>query len=337
MIVPKAKRLPSGSWNISLCLGGRRVSITEPTEKRCKRKAEMMKAEYRNGKRWNGSHDTVRSILNAYIEKRRPIRSPSTIRGYLYSRDNHFRAAADREPQNVNWQAEINKDLQTYAPKSVALAWSFYKSAMREAGYEPPRVLLPQAEYKVTPWLTDEQIPLFLREIEGDICEVAALLALHSLRMSEILGLNWESVNLKDRTITVEGAVIKDEHNKSVRVERNKTAKSRRTIRIMIPRLFELLSASPEKSGAVVPWRNSTIFNHIRAACDRAGLPRVPPHGMRHSFASLAMHLGMTELETMEIGGWSNPATMHKIYQHISAKDRLAAENKMSAFYEKCR
>ena len=37
-----------------------------------------------------------------------------------------------------------------------------------------------------------------------------------------------------------------------------------------------------------------------------------------HSFASLAYHLGIPEKTVMKIGGWSNDATMRKIYTHIS-------------------
>ena len=50
--------------------------------------------------------------------------------------------------------------------------------------------------------------------------------------------------------------------------------------------------------------------------------------------ASFAYHLGMSERETMEIGGWSDPQTMHKIYTHLAAADRVKAENRMAEFYK---
>ena len=57
-------------------------------------------------------------------------------------------------------------------------------------------------------------------------------------------------------------------------------------------------------------------------------------HGLRHSFASLAFHLGLTEQETMELGGWSDYNTMRKIYTHLAAADRLKSQNKMAAFFK---
>lgn len=46
---------------------------------------------------------------------------------------------------------------------------------------------------------------------------------------------------------------------------------------------------------------------------------------------SLAYHLGLSELETMKIGGWVDSG---KIYTHLAAIDSQKAKNKMSEFYE---
>jgi len=34
------------------------------------------------------------------------------------------------------------------------------------------------------------------------------------------------------------------------------------------------------------------------------------------------------------IGGWEDAATMHRIYEHISAADRLKSENKIAEFFK---
>ena len=76
-------------------------------------------------------------------------------------------------------------------------------------------------------------------------------------------------------------------------------------------------------------------YKQIRAACERAGLPNVGVHGLRHSFASLAYHLGLSEKETMKIGGWSDYGTMRRIYTHLSDSDALRGENQMRDFFRK--
>lgn len=78
----------------------------------------------------------------------------------------------------------------------------------------------------------------------------------------------------------------------------------------------------------------NTIWSQINRVCKGAGLPLVGVHGLRHSFASLAHHIGLPEKEAMLIGGWEDAQTMHKIYTHIADADRVKAENMMAAFYK---
>lgn len=47
MKVPKARKLPSGSWTIQMRLGGRSVSVTRFSERACILEAERIKAAYR--------------------------------------------------------------------------------------------------------------------------------------------------------------------------------------------------------------------------------------------------------------------------------------------------
>jgi integrase len=77
----------------------------------------------------------------------------------------------------------------------------------------------------------------------------------------------------------------------------------------------------------------NSVNKRINTVCRSAGLPEVGMHGLRHSFASLAYHVGVGELETMRLGGWSDPNTMRRIYRHLSEKDKDAAAQKIAAFF----
>jgi hypothetical protein len=68
--------------------------------------------------------------------------------------------------------------------------------------------------------------------------------------------------------------------------------------------------------------------------CDAAGLPRVGVHGLRHSFASLCYSLGVPAKITMQIGGWSNPQTLTKIYTHLGKKDIAARSKEITGFFD---
>ena len=48
MKIPKAKKLPSGSWNIYMMVAGERISITAPTKKEAEQQAAAVKAGLKN-------------------------------------------------------------------------------------------------------------------------------------------------------------------------------------------------------------------------------------------------------------------------------------------------
>ena len=85
--------------------------------------------------------------------------------------------------------------------------------------------------------------------------------------------------------------------------------------------------------GPVLTIRQNNLREGINRVCERNGLPRVGIHGLRHSFASLAYHLQMPEKIAMEIGGWADMSTMHKIYTHIAQSDIERYKTKLADFY----
>lgn len=339
MKVPTPRKLKSGTWFIQLRLDGVSVPVSASTATECKRQAELIKAEHRAGKRTvKGYTPTLRKAIDNYIEARQNILSPSTIDGYRRIQKNRFQSVMDKPISDKGWQALINAERANGASsKTIRNAYRFIVSVLAENGIHLGKVTLPPLDSKPRAWLEPSQIKKLIAEADGTPSALPVFLALHSLRRSEIAALTWDNIDLKRKTITVAGAVVQDESHHFVSKATNKTAKSRRTIPIMIPELLVLLASTPQNArhGLVLDCKPHNIANRINAACRRAGLPEVGTHGLRHSFASLAYHLGMSELETMEMGGWSNTQTMHGIYTHLAAVDRLSAESKMKQFFSK--
>lgn len=83
-----------------------------------------------------------------------------------------------------------------------------------------------------------------------------------------------------------------DKNSRLVQKKENKNSTSTRNIPIMIDELYDALSAAPEKSGFVATCHPNTIYRQVNKICEKNGLPNVAVHGLRHSFASLAYHLG---------------------------------------------
>ena len=339
MKTPTPTRVSSGNWFLRLRLGGEAIYVTAATKTECIRQAELIKAEHRAGKRKSaGGLPTLYNTVKRYIDSRAAVLSPSTVKAYTSVLEHRFPRFRDLPVSVIrDWQALINNEVaQGVSPKTVKNTWSLIAAALEFSGAEVPTVKLPQIAPAVRPWLDDDQIRVFVAAVHGQPCEIPALLALHSLRRSEILALTWDRVDLRNRIIRVEGAAVYDVSGHLVQKKTNKTRNSFRRVPIMIPELLEALSAVPEdlRTGSVVSCYPNTIYSQINKLCRREGLPEVGVHGLRHSFASLAHHVGMPEQEAMLIGGWEDAQTMHRIYEHVSAADRLRSENLMQKFFE---
>lgn len=335
MKIPKIERLPSGRYRCHMRLDGQSVSITEDTEDLCRAKALAIKTGVIKTKKAARTHKTLRAAIDDFIDDRMGVISPSTIRGYKGIQRTRFQGVMDKPiSAAVSWQKVISQETQICAPKTIKNAWSLVSSVLKENGVDVPCVRLPQIAQNEHPFLQPDEIPVFIAGVKDKLCAVPALLALHSLRRSEILGLQWENVDLERGLIHIRGALVYGDHNEPVHKATNKTVSSTRTVPIMIPELHQLLAAVEDKTGNVVRISPNAIFRGINAVCEANGFPRVGIHGLRHSFASLAYHLGLSEMETMRLGGWSDTQTMRKIYTHLAEKDRISAHNKMSQFFQ---
>ena len=163
---------------------------------------------------------------------------------------------------------------------------------------------------------------------------IEALLAISSLRRSEIAALNWDDgdIDLKHRWIRVRGAIVPDEDHRMVKKETTKNSTSRRDVPMIDP-LYEALNAVENKTGPVVKVHPATIQSRIKRACLAAGVPEVGCHGLRHSFASLCHILNIPPQVAMEIGGWADRATMDRIYTHVSKRDKNSYQNAFTAHF----
>ena len=255
------------------------------------------------------------------------IQKPATRRRYF-----RFLAHAATPISTADWQAVINAEALTCSPKTLKNAWGFLKAALSEHGISPA-VTLPAQRKTEKAWLTPEQIQTFLVAAHDAPGELGALLALSSLRRSEIYGLTWDDVDLKRGVIHVHQSRVMDENNQLVIRSQNKTAASTRDVPIFLPRLRELL-CQPHEPGPVITAAIGTLYDQINTICARARLPAVGVHGLRHSFASLCYSIGLNELQCMRIGGWSDYGTMRKVYTHLSQRDADTGAEKLQQWFE---
>lgn len=322
MKLPQPRKLPSGSWNIRVQLDGRTVSITKPTEKECIKEAMALKSGAKKAASLSGKR-TLSNAMDSYIRDRENVLSPSTIRGYRAIARTRFQSCLswDISTSPDKWQRAVNQEAKLCSAKTLKNAWGFLSAVIYDSTGTKVTVRLPQVVPNDLPFLTAEQIPIFLDAIHGKGCEIAALLALSSLRRSEILALKWEDIDLSNGCIYVHGSAVQDEDGVLIQRKENKNSSSRRTIPFLLPQLRAAVVQADKTSAYVYPGNPNQIWQSVNRICRANGLPEVGVHGLRRSFASLAYHLGISEEVAMRTGGWSDITTMRKIYTKISQKD----------------
>ena len=338
MKVPKARRLKSGTWFIQLRLDGQSYYVTATTERDCRRRAELIKAEHRSGKRMERNEEmTLRKACDAYIAKKRTARaSPETVRGYIVIRDHRFPDVMDKPLGKVrDWQREYDKEAARLSPKTMKNTWSFLKSACKSScGFVLPDIEQVKHVREEHLFLEPDQIKQFVPAAAKSKYAIPMLLCLSSCRSSEVQGLTWDNVDLAHNRIQIKGAVVRDENNQYVAKDDNKTVESARYIPIFIPELRAALEAVEDKTGRVVTARPNTVYRNVNSLCKSLGLPEVGNHGLRHSFASLCYSLEIPVKITMQLGGWSDYNTVMRIYTHLSKKDVGKYTSELEQFYK---
>ena len=230
MKLPTPKRLPSGMWRGQVQIGKKRLSVTEPTKQMCIDKALLLKAQWQNGlipKEARSSVDlTLREAINNYILVRSNILSPSTIKGYKDVQKQRFKTVMYLPVESVkNWQAVVNNEAEIISPKTLCNAWSVAHCALEEAGVskEKIEVSLPKIPKADRPWLEPEEIKAFLAAIKDTNVELPAILALHSLRRSEIYDLKKSDIT--KGVIRVRGATVRNYEGQYVHKEDYRAAR----------------------------------------------------------------------------------------------------------------
>lgn len=286
MKVPAPRKLKSGTWFIQLRLGGESISVSARTKKECITQAQYIKAEYKAGKRAAPVKEpeeekgpTLGEAIDTYIAKRDAVLSPVTIRGYRNIQKSRFKSTMKRDLTKIKpqeWQTICNKEAKLCGSKTLKNAWGFISSVVYEAtGVKPPKVKLPQIVINERPFLEPEQVRPFINAVHGTNVEIPALLALSSLRRSEIMALRWENIDLVNGVIKVRGAAVPNEHHRLTQKKENKNRSSARNVPIMIDELWDALKAAREDQGLIVKCNPNTVWDNINSICTKRGLPKV--------------------------------------------------------------
>lgn len=338
MYIPEPKETPSG-WRIQLRINGQSIPVLADTPKECKRQAALIKAQAQAaGKPVKKCDLTLSHAIDAYIAERSNTLSPSTVRGYRIIQRTRFQSTMPRVLSRISpseWRGIVNDELGIVSRKTVKNAWAFIKSVLSAQGIDVDnavKVSQPRKKRDAN-WLEPDEIKKFVAAAADDPLCVPMLLALMSMRISEIDALRWENIDPHADFIHTTGARIRNENNEYVLKAEQKNLESDRNVPLLIPELRAAILRDWKPEGKVLSVCQTTLRCAVERTCARAGVRRVTVHQLRHSFASLSAHLRIPAEISMEIGGWNNDKIMKEIYTHIARSDIERYKNEMWNFY----
>lgn len=125
-------------------------------------------------------------------------------------------------------------------------SWGLIKSVLlaNDAPF-PKKITAPQtAKKRTAAWLEPDEIKAFIVAAKDDECCIPMLLALMSMRISEIDALRWESISPDADFIETNGSRVMDEHGHWVEKDTQKTEASARRVPLLIPELRKAIPSS---------------------------------------------------------------------------------------------
>ena len=270
---------------------------------------------------WRRYEELVRLHVNPRIGKRRLARlKPDQLQSF------YTELQANRSPATV---LKVHRML--HSAFKLAVRWEAMPQNVTELVLAPPT--RQRHEFDT---FTVEQARGFLKAVHGDRLEALYVLAITTgMRQGELLGLRWRDVDLERGRLQL--------------VRRLKTRQSRRAV--VLPELAvtalvehcQRQAAEREQQGS--RWEEQDLVfpstvggpldpHNLRERrfyplLDRAGLPRIRFHDLRHSCATLLLSEGVHPKIVSDLLGHSQIGITLDLYSHVTATMQAVAAEAM--------
>ena len=213
----------------------------------------------------------------------------------------------------------------------------------------------PRAEKPEIAPLTNDQIKLFLQEIEGHPYEpIFKLYLFTGLRRSEALGVTWDNIDFQNNVITVNHQLIRrSEKDGGYTLAPLKNDKPRY---LYIPQFMmdtlekqkELQDTQKAAAGDLwnyqtnlvftdqlgEPIKLSTLRENFKKIVAKIGIPNCRIHDLRHTYAVFSIQNGTDIKSDQDNLGHATATFTLEVYAHSTTQMKTKAAEQMQTFFD---
>ena len=336
-----------------------------------------MRHDDRHGELTAASEMTVNDWFEFWIENIVCDLAPNTRRNYRERYKWNIQPVIGElritDVKPFHCKAVLNRMSEVYAGSTIRLTYivmgTLFKSAlMNDVILKHPMngVLFtkPSRAASDIHFLTVEEQRLFLEAAKRSHNYYQYALILETgLRTGELIGLTWDAIDFKKRTLTVNKTLEYRYGQKCWRAGPPKSKNSYRTIPLtnrayeILKTLYDhrqmrkesetlsnVLSYTDRRTGQTKrfimrdlvfvnyrtgePAKNSSYDTHLYKLCDEAGIERFCMHALRHTYATRAIESGMQPKVLQQLLGHSNIQMTMNRYVHVTDDSMFDAVRK---------
>lgn len=278
----------------------------------------------------------VSDALQRYLDAKRGVLSPSTMRSYEGMQKNHFADIGYTSIRRLSkadvqtWVSRLSSSGLT--PKTVKNCYGLLTAALAMQDVTI-KAQLPQPKPYNNYCPSDSDISALIDQIQRDgdaeLLRATLLSALAPARRSEVCALT--SDDIKGNTVYINKALVKNADGQWV-VKQPKTPDSVR--KVVYPEFVIRLCDGIE--GRLIQHTPDYIGDKFRKTLRKMNIPYFRFHDLRHYGASIIMYMGISTKTLENRGGWSsNSPVLKRIYQNTIAEKEKEETNRINEYFRK--
>ncbi len=339
---------PNGTWRAQISLGGKRINFGAKSKTECQNWLRQMQTQVDQGYNHQGGKITLAVYLEQWLETNKTTLRDKTAHQYGQIISKHIipniGSIQLKDLQLTKVELFYARLIQAgVGIRTVRLTHAvLHKSLEKAVRYglvvrNPSHgAALPRQKQSEMQVLDESQATQFLVAAHGSYYAALYYLAVHTgMREGELFGLKWSDLQWNSGTLYVQRQVQKVPGQVWSFVE-PKTRAGRRPIKLGEGTLHVLRLhknyQEDQKSLTGSRWQDNNLIFPSRAGTpgdpsnlrvdfmrvlEKAGLPKIRFHDLRHTAASLMLNHGVPVIVVSKILGHAKPSITLDVYGHL--------------------